>query len=424
MSTAGRLQSGPAAPNGVGPQDIRAEALMAGRMLVAAVVGIGVQLGVVAYLGLRLGAGLRLGGRVAVFVALLSAVGLIIASFSMMRSPERTGWMEAVHWGAYLSMGLLSLLLAGLVAVDGVRLLLWAVGRTGDLLGSPAMAAVAPDPGRRQVLLGGINLALVGVSGLVMAFGYREARRVARVERVRIPIAGLPAALQGLRIVQLSDVHVGPTIRRSYLQGIVDRVNELEADVIAITGDLVDGSVAGLKDDIAPLAGLRSKHGAFFCTGNHEYYSGVDAWLAEVERLGVRPLVNAHEVLEINGERLLMAGVTDHSAGRMRADHACDPAAACAGAPECAARVLLAHQPVTAYAAAETGGYDLQLSGHVHGGQYLPFAWLITAVQPFAAGLHRHGDLWIYTSRGTGYWGPPVRLGAPSEITVLELVAA
>jgi predicted MPP superfamily phosphohydrolase len=360
--------------------------------------------------------------RAAVFAGLLASVGAIVGSFALMRSTDRAAWIEAVHWTAYLSMGLLSLLLVGLVTVDAVRIVGWAVAAAAELIGvhSPS----APDEERVRFVSGAANLVVVGVSGVVLALGYREARRVARVVEVRIPIDGLPPALDGLRIVQLSDVHVGPTIRRSYLQGIVDRVNELDADIIAITGDLVDGSVEGLRDDIAPLADLRSRMGAFFCTGNHEYYSGVDAWLAEVLRLGIRPLVNEHVVLERGGARVLVAGVTDQSAGRMKVSHACDPAGACEGAPPCHARVLLAHQPVTAYAAAETKGYDLQLSGHVHGGQYVPWAWLITAVQPFAAGLHRHLGMWIYTSRGTGYWGPPVRLGAPSEITLLKLVTA
>jgi len=392
------------------------------RIIFPILIAVGLQLAVVAYMGTRFGSGLPPIARVAVFGGLLASVASIVGSFTLMRSSLRSAWVEAVHWTAYLSMGLLSLLLVGLVTVDAFRLVAWAVTAGAEFLG--ALAPSEPDAERRRLLLDAANLAVVGVSGVVLALGYREARRVARVVEVRIPIDGLPPALEGLRIVQLSDVHVGPTIRRRYLQGIVDRVNELDADIIAITGDLVDGSVEGLKDDIAPLADLRSRMGAFFCTGNHEYYSGVDAWLAEVLRLGVRPLVNEHVVLERGGARLLVAGVTDQSAGRMKASHACDPAGACEGAPPCHARVLLAHQPVTAYAAAETGGYDLQLSGHVHGGQYVPWAWLITAVQPFAAGLHRHLGMWIYTSRGTGYWGPPVRLGAPSEITLLKLVSA
>jgi predicted MPP superfamily phosphohydrolase len=266
---------------------------------------------------------------------------------------------------------------------------------------------------------------LVGLTGFIVAVGYREARRLARTVEVDIPIDGLPAALSGLRIVQLSDIHVGPTIRRAYLQAIVDRVNELDADFVAITGDLIDGSVEVRGPDVAPLAELRSRHGTFFCTGNHEYYSGALAWLEELERLGVQPLVNAHTVLEHDGARLLVAGVTDYSAARMMPAHASDPAKAIQGAPSgVGARVLLAHQPRSAYAAAALDFFDLQLSGHTHGGQYSPWSAFISLVQPFAVGLHRLRSMWIYTSRGTGYWGPPVRVAAPSEITVLRLVVA
>lgn len=330
-------------------------------------------------------------------------------------------WADHAALVAYLAFGALSVLFAGLVVIDVARF----VGRGGLALLEHAGGGGGFDPGRRATLVGLARAGLVGLTGFVMVVGYREARRLARTVEVDIPIEGLPAALSGLRIVQLTDIHVGPTIRRAYLQAIVDRVNELDADLVAITGDLIDGSVAVRGADVAPLSGLRSRHGTFFCTGNHEYYSGALAWLEALERLGVRPLVNAHVVLEHDGAKLLVAGVTDHSAARMMPSHASDPAAAIAGAPAgLGARVLLAHQPRSAYAAAALDFFDLQLSGHTHGGQYAPWSALISLVQPFAVGLHRLRRMWIYTSRGTGYWGPPVRLAAPSEITVLRLVTA
>ncbi len=378
------------------------------------------------YVGRRLGHGLPRPARLSIGLLLLVVMGLQFASFSSIRTARRSLPMEALHWTAYLCFGLLSLIFAGLVLLDLIRLVLWGVDRLRGLGAASAGQRGDPpeNPARRGLLSGGVHLALVGLSGVAVAVGYREARRVARVVEVPIPIAGLPAALQGLRIVQISDVHVGPTIRRAYLQGIVDRINELDADIIAITGDLVDGTVEGLAEDIAPLAQLQSRLGAFFCTGNHEYYSGVEPWLEEVARLGVMPLVNGWTVVEKDGASVLVAGVTDYSAARMMASHATNPAAACAGAPRCGARILLAHQPRSAFAAAETEAFDLQLSGHVHGGQYMPWTWLIRAIQPFAVGLHRHKKMWVYTSRGTGYWGPPIRLGSPAEITLLTLVSA
>jgi predicted MPP superfamily phosphohydrolase len=194
--------------------------------------------------------------------------------------------------------------------------------------------------------------------------------------------------------------------------------------MVAITGDLVDGSVAELAPHTAALARLNARHGAFFVTGNHEYYSGAGPWIAEMRRLGINVLLNEHVVLNHEGEDVVIAGVTDYSAGHFDASQRSDPAGAIAGAPaDAGVNVLLAHQPRSAFAA-HTAGYDLQLSGHTHGGQFVPWNFFVRFQQPFTAGLHKLGKLWVYVSRGTGYWGPPKRLGAPSEITHLTLVPA
>jgi predicted MPP superfamily phosphohydrolase len=262
------------------------------------------------------------------------------------------------------------------------------------------------------------------VALLASGVGLWNARRIARVVHVDVPIAGLPPALHGFSIVQLSDVHVGPTIRRKYVEGIVEAVNGLQADVVAITGDLVDGSVPELREHVAPLAQLAARDGRYFVTGNHEYYSGAAAWMREIERLGLTVLHNEHVVIEREGEKLVIAGVPDWGAAHYDRTHASDPQAAIAGAPANArARVLLAHQPRTAPAAAQAG-FDLQLSGHTHGGQFLPWNFFVRLQQPFTAGLYRLDELWVYVSRGTGYWGPPKRFGAPSEITKLRLIPA
>jgi hypothetical protein len=230
--------------------------------------------------------------------------------------------------------------------------------------------------------------------------------------------------LHGFTIVQISDIHIGSTIKREYLAAIVDAVNDLEPDLIAVTGDLVDGSVGQLARHTAPMAGLAARHGAYFVTGNHEYYSGAGAWVAELRRLGLSVLLNEHVVLRHAGAAVVVAGVTDYGAHHFDAAHRSDPAAALAGAPtDAAVKVLLAHQPRSAFAAAPAG-YHLQLSGHTHGGQFLPWNFFVRLQQPFTAGLHRLDALWVYVSRGTGYWGPPKRLGAPSEITRLRLVPA
>jgi predicted MPP superfamily phosphohydrolase len=269
-----------------------------------------------------------------------------------------------------------------------------------------------------------IGLSAAGVMALTPAItfvGFVMARRVARVVDVDVRVAGLPAALAGFTIAQISDIHVGPTIKRDFVQAIVDRVNRLEADLVAITGDLVDGSVRDLAAHTAPLSQLASRHGTYVVTGNHEYYSGAHGWIGELRRLGARVLLNEHVLLQHDGAAIAVAGVTDYSAHHFDAAHRSDPAGAIAGAPADVTKVLLAHQPRSATAAA-LAGYDLQLSGHTHGGQFWPWNHFVRLQQPFTAGLNRLGRMWIYINSGTGYWGPPMRFGIPSEITRIRLV--
>jgi uncharacterized protein len=283
-------------------------------------------------------------------------------------------------------------------------------------------AAILPLSRAHVHLLSSVSAATaVGLAVLATGVGFANARRRARIVRVRIPLADLPPALHGFTIAQVSDVHVGRTIKRAYVESIVRAVNGLEADLIAVTGDLVDGTVEELAAHTAPFGELRARHGAFFVTGNHEYYSGERPWMGELARLGLRVLMNEHVVLTHRGARIVVAGVTDFSAHHFDPAQRSDPGAAIAGAPaDAGARILLAHQPRTAPGAARAG-FDLQLSGHTHGGQFWPWMFFVRLQQPFTAGLHRLGKMWVYISRGTGYWGPPKRFGAPSEITLLEL---
>ncbi|KRW68589.1 metallophosphoesterase [Stutzerimonas nitrititolerans] len=257
----------------------------------------------------------------------------------------------------------------------------------------------------------------------VTLFGLLNARRTARVVERDIALRNMPAALDGFSIVQLSDIHVGPTIKRGYIDAIVRRANGLSPDLIVITGDLVDGSVADLRDDIAPLAQLSAQHGVYVVTGNHEYYSGADSWIAAFERLNMKVLLNRHVLLAHEGARLVLAGISDYSAELFNPGHRSDPHAALAGAPDDVPRVLLAHQPRSAKAVVEAGCH-LQLSGHTHGGQFWPWMHFVQWQQPWVAGLQRVGEMQVYISRGTGYWGPPLRFGAPSEITRIRLKKA
>ena len=342
----------------------------------------------------------------AAIAAWLLASVVATSLWPIARQTRRQPLKDRLMLASMLSIGSFASLLAFTLARD-IALLVCL------LFGAELAASVARHEGA---------LAVPILAAAATLIGFVNARRRAGIRRVDVPIAGLPEALHGFSIAQISDLHVGPTIKRDYLERVVDAVNALEADMIAVTGDLVDGSVSELAQHTQPLSRLTARHGAFFVTGNHEYYSGVHAWMREVRRLGLSVLINEHVVLAHEGASVVVAGVTDFSGGYFDASHRSDPAAALVGAPsDAGVRLLLAHQPRSAFAAAPHG-FDLQISGHTHGGQIFPWSYLVRLQQPFIAGLHRVESLWVYISRGTGYWGPPKRLGAPSEITYLRLV--
>ncbi len=349
--------------------------------------------------------------------ALTFAAVLVVSAAAMpmsllARRLRSQPWSDRLAWAGALAMGLFSSLFVLALLRELVLLMAWLVGSIVPAWSVPALAP-----------LSAAAVALLGAA--VTLVGFINARRTAAVVAIDIPITDLPLALHGFTIAQISDIHVGPTIKRAYMHRIVEAVNRLGADMVAVTGDLVDGSVHELATHVAPLAALSSRHGTFFVTGNHEYYSGAQAWVVELRRLGVQVLMNEHVVLRHGAARLLVAGVTDYSAHHFDEAQRSDPQRALLGAPVDAAlvKVLLAHQPRSAMAAS-VAGFHLQLSGHTHGGQFLPWNWFVRLQQPFTAGLNRLQQLWVYTSRGTGYWGPPKRFGAPSEITHLRLVAA
>jgi len=303
---------------------------------------------------------------------------------------------------AMLWMGFAFLLLVTLAASD---LLVW-LG--GGLALADDGEQVLPSSARGRA---GAVIAIALGAGVFSMF---EARRDPRVVRHTLRLPGWPEALDGLRIVQISDIHIGSTLDGVFARRLVDRVNALEPDLIAITGDLVDGPVGELVDDVKPFGGLQAPHGVFFVTGNHDYYSGDEAWVEQVRLLGIRVLRNERVTIEQDGGRFELAGVDDHRGGGF--DSSEDFEAALAGWDRTTPLVLLAHDPAS-FKRAEIEGVTLQLSGHTHGGQIWPFRWLVRLSTPFVAGLYRRAGSWIYVSRGTGHWGPPMRLFAPAEIT-------
>lgn len=313
-------------------------------------------------------------------------------------------------WVSYTWLGVVFFLVMSLAVTDIARVITLRA----------QSAALLEDPTRRQA----ISRMFAGAAALLglgaSAAGMASALSAVDVKRVRVTIDRLKKSASGMRIVQITDVHVGPTIGKGFIEDVVARINSLSPDVVAITGDLVDGSVAELAEHVAPLANIKAKHGVFFVTGNHEYYSGADEWIAHLRTLGVRVLRNEH--VRIGGEDGFdLAGIDDHTA---HGDgHGSDLPRALDGRDKERACVLLAHQPKGIELADELG-VDLQLSGHTHGGQMFPWNFAVRLQQPFVAGLHRLSRAQIYVSKGTGYWGPPMRVGAPAEITEIELVAS
>lgn len=284
---------------------------------------------------------------------------------------------------------------------------------------SPEPEALRPlaAPSRRlfvsRVVGGTAAAAAVGTVG----YGTYGVLRGPRVKRVTVPLAKLPRAAHGYRIAVVSDIHLGPVLGRGFAQKVVDTINATQPDLIAVVGDLVDGSVKDLGPAAAPLARLRARHGAFFVTGNHEYFSGAEQWVEEVRRLGLHPLENARTELphfDLAGVNDLRGASEGQGPDFTRALGDRDTTRAC---------VLLAHQPVQIHEAV-AHAVDLQLSGHTHGGQLWPGNLIAAAANPTVAGLERYGDTQLYVSRGAGAWGPPTRVGAPSDITVIELASA
>jgi len=314
-------------------------------------------------------------------------------------------WVQAL---SFVCMGWLSFVLVLTVTRDVLLL------ATAVLAPLAAVHTLVDESGAAWVPV--IALMAVG-AGALAAF------RGPYVRRVDIPVEALAPDLDGFRIVQISDLHAGPTMRLAYVQRVVDMTKELAPDLIALTGDMVDGSVSRLASRVAPLKELASGDRAFFVLGNHDYYSGAAPWTAHFEAMGFRVLRNAHVTIARGAARLLVGGVIDFAARMSDRDARPRPDLATDGGSRPAFRLLLAHNPKIA-PLSEQAGFDLQLSGHTHAGQFFPWTFVIHWVHgPHAAGLSRRGRLWVYVSAGTGTWGPPVRLGTRPELTLLRLVA-
>ncbi|HEY1488779.1 MAG TPA: metallophosphoesterase [Micromonosporaceae bacterium] len=338
-----------------------------------------------------------------VIVATVVFAGALVAfPFAMFRGHGRGHDRLAI--AADSTLGIVWTLFTWSIIGNVLRLVLWAAG--------------VADPDRARIMAA----AVVVVAAALLVWGNREAMRVPRIKNVDVAIADLGAGLDGVRVVLLTDTHYGPIDRARWSTGVTEAVNALDADIVCHTGDIADGTVDQRREQAAPLGDIRAKLARTYVTGNHEYFGEPQGWLDHMQVLGWEPLHNRHITVERDGAKLTIAGVDDRTArGSGRPGHGADHAAALAGSEPGVPVLLLAHQPKQIDAAVDNG-IDLQISGHTHGGQIWPFHYLVRTDQPVVAGLSRHGNrTQLYTSRGTGFWGPPFRIFAPSEITVLTL---
>jgi predicted MPP superfamily phosphohydrolase len=364
-------------------------------------------------------------GRRAGTIAIYALVASLFAAVIVPRVVgEGTGFFVALV--GYIWLAMLFYLLVILLVLEVPRLIASRLARPATVAHAasqvdeaPAAAAPQDDApldvtgvGRRLVIARGIAIGAGLVAAGVVGSGVRTALGPPQLKRIQIPLTKLPRNLDGYRIAVVSDIHLGPLTGVEHTRRIVDAINGMDADLVAVVGDLVDGTVAELRDEAEPMRGLRSRDGSYFVTGNHEYYSGVEQWIEHVRELGMRPLQN--ERLEIRG--LDLAGVND-------AGGAPDYAKALKDRDPAKAIVLLAHQPVQAHEAAKYK-VDLQLSGHTHGGQMAPFNFIVKLQQPIVSGLGEVDGTKVYVTNGAGFWGPPVRVGAPPDITLVELRAS
>jgi predicted MPP superfamily phosphohydrolase len=364
--------------------------------------------------------------KIAIALGIVGTLFLPVIMLILRRTGADNSFIDVLVWSGYLGVGFLSFVFTYLVIRDVLWLPAAAFNRIKARVSKSAPGKAASNqienPSRRGFLVNSMNYGIVATAALSTGYGIIQAKQTPDVKEVRIPITNLPEDFEGFRIVQITDVHISPTFRQSCVEEIVAVVNTLNADIVALTGDLVDGTVDQLTSDVAPLGKIKSAVGNYFVTGNHEYYSGVIEWIAKVRRLGFTVLINEHRIITSGKSKMLLAGVTDYRESRILTDHRSDPQKARNASAKTDIKILLAHQPKSIFAAARAG-YDLQISGHTHGGQFFPWNLVVGLTQPYVSGLHKHLGTQIYVSRGTGYWGPPVRVGSPSEITLIKLVS-
>jgi predicted MPP superfamily phosphohydrolase len=320
-------------------------------------------------------------------------------------------WFRLFVWLGSLAMGLWTTFILLSIPLDVGFLFYYLLGVT---------QLVTYHAAKITLLDHHATLVILGLSCLIALLGFIEVLRGPRVKRVIVHYPELPASLDHLKIAQLSDLHIGPTIRKNYIEKVVQRTNEAKPDIIVITGDIADAKAADIAETLGVLANLKAPYGIFYVTGNHEYYWDAEGLIDKVQACGITVLINQNRILDIKGTKIMVAGVPDVIGGKFLAGHEPDILQAVQTNQQTVFKILLAHRPEV-YEAAEKAGVDLVFAGHTHGGQFFPFNILIPLAHKYYRRLNQHRQLWLHVNPGTGYWGPANRFGVPAEITLLIL---
>jgi uncharacterized protein len=339
---------------------------------------------------------------------------------SKSRPLRHNGIIRFFEASAYNLMGFLSLLLLFTALSEFARIALKFLPQSFTLTIYTAIPA-------GSTLDATLAIAILGCSTLFFIWGRTKVAIGPRYKFVNViyPLEGNKPrrprfrkrhrALRKVRIVQVSDLHIGRAIKKPYVEKVVRMINAQNADLACFTGDIGDGAVTNLLADAAPLKDITTKHGTYYIPGNHEYYWGMQNWLAAFTALNFKSVINRGEIVNTDAATLFVAGTSDPTAARFAEALPQIP-----NREKSDLAILLAHQPIFAKSAVEKQ-YDLMLSGHTHGGQYIPWSWVVHLIYRFASGLYRTASMLVYVNDGTGYWGAPVRIGTRLEITVLDI---
>jgi predicted MPP superfamily phosphohydrolase len=320
-------------------------------------------------------------------------------------------WFIAFVWLGSTAMGLWAAFILLSIPFDLGFLIYYVLGKA---------SIISYNPTKLFIFARQINFVILAISGIIVILGFLEVLRGPKVRNISLAIPNLPAELNNFKIAQLSDLHIGTMIREKYIERVVRRTNAVTPDIVLITGDIADAKANDITAALQPLAELTAPRGKFYVTGNHEYYWDAQGLMDKMSSLNFAVLVNDNRIVNVGSAKILVAGVPDVIGGKFLPGHDPDVGQAIRSNETSDFKILLSHRPEICIAA-EKAGFNLQFSGHTHGGQFFPFNFLVSLAHQYYRRLNKHGQLWLYVNPGTGYWGPANRFGIPAEITLLTL---